>query len=113
MSNDYAASNLETIKSNISAYVSYAEGVDTCELEDKQKAVEQALQELIDLIRGNEVIHYKGYRIRIDESWEDDENFQVCIYDQDDEMIDGDFNRDGTYEEILDEAKSVIDRIAA
>lgn len=113
MSNDYAASNLETIKSNISAYVSFADGIDTNELEEKVKAAEEALQELIDLIRGNEVIHYKGYRIRIDESWEDDANYQVCIYDQYDEMIDGDFNSDGTYEEILDEAKSVIDRISA
>lgn len=113
MSNDYAASNLETIKSNISAYVSFADGIDTNELEEKVKAAKEALQELIDLIRGNEVIHYKGYRIRIDESWEDDANYQVCIYDQYDEMIDGDFNREGTYEEVLEEAKWHIDRIAA
>lgn len=113
MSNDYAASNLETMKRNIDAYVSYAEGVDTNELEEKVKAAQDAMQELIDLIRGNEAINYKGYRIRIDESWEDDSNYSVCIYDNDGELIDGDFNREGTYEEVLEEAKWHVDRMVA
>ena len=51
--NSYAVMNLRTIKENIMAYASYAEGYQYTPLYEKIEAAQQAVQELIDAISGD------------------------------------------------------------
>ena len=50
--NYYAVSNLRTIKENIMAYASYAEGYQYSPIYEKIEAAQQAVQQLIDAISG-------------------------------------------------------------
>lgn len=52
--NNYAISNLRTIKENIMAYASYAEGYQYSPLYEKIEAAQQAVQQLIDAIEGKD-----------------------------------------------------------
>lgn len=51
--NNYAVINLRTIKENIMAYASYAEGYQYSPLYEKIEAAQQAVQQLIDAISGD------------------------------------------------------------
>lgn len=48
--NEYAVMNLQTLKENIAAYASYADGSGYSPIYEKTEAAQQALQELIDTI---------------------------------------------------------------
>lgn len=48
--NEYAVMNLQTLKENIAAYASYADGYGCSPIYEKKEAAQQALQELIDTI---------------------------------------------------------------
>ena len=50
--NNYAVTNLRTIKENIMAYASHAEGYQYSPLYEKIEAAQQAVQQLIDAISG-------------------------------------------------------------
>jgi len=50
--NEYAVSNLRSVKENILAYASYAEGYTCSPLYDKIEAAQMAVQNLIDAISG-------------------------------------------------------------
>lgn len=51
--NYYAVTNLRTIKENIMAYASYAEGCQYSPLYEKIEVAQQAVQQLIDAISGD------------------------------------------------------------
>lgn len=52
--NSYAVMNLRTIKENIMAYASYAEGYTSSPIYEKIEAALQAVQQLIDAIEGKD-----------------------------------------------------------
>ena len=51
--NEYAVMNLRTIKENIAAYASYAEGHLYSDIYDKVEAAQKAINELIKAIENN------------------------------------------------------------
>lgn len=85
----------------------------------KEKAIE-SLKDVKDCLKEADMYEfglpgtmYKHCQIIIDHNCDNEGTWDVTLLDENDETIDLDFGREGTYDEVLAEAKSRIDEAVA